>query len=65
MPINNYASALYHLGDKQKVAIHFPKPEFCTDNGAMIAYAGAQKLLRGETQGLGFQAKARWPLTDR
>ncbi len=56
--------ALYQLGEKQKVAINFPKPEFCTDNGAMIAYAGAQKLLGGEAQGLGFQARARWPLTD-
>ena len=56
-------TALMNLGEKTNTAVHFPKPEFCTDNGAMIAFAGAQKLLAGARQGLGFQAKARWPLS--
>ncbi len=41
---------------------HFPRPAFCTDNGAMIAYAGAQRLLAGQHDDLDFSARARWPL---
>ena len=28
--------------------VYYPAPEYCTDNGAMIAYAGALRLLAGE-----------------
>jgi N6-L-threonylcarbamoyladenine synthase len=43
-------------------AVHYPKNEFCTDNAAMIAYAGCQRLLAGQHQDLGFKAQARWSL---
>lgn len=42
--------------------VYYPKQEFCTDNGAMIAYAGCQRLLAGEQADLGFAARPRWPL---
>ena len=38
------------------------KPELCTDNGAMIAYAGAQRLLAGQSESLSIQARPRWNL---
>ncbi|MDX7990531.1 tRNA (adenosine(37)-N6)-threonylcarbamoyltransferase complex transferase subunit TsaD [Xenorhabdus sp. Reich] len=42
----------------------YARPEFCTDNGAMIALAGMIRL-QGETTGeLGVTVKARWPLAD-
>lgn len=44
--------------------IYFPRPEFCTDNGAMIAYAGCQRLLAGAPSNLEIIAKPRWPLED-
>lgn len=44
--------------------IFFPRPEFCTDNGAMIAYAGCQRLLRGEQQNLEIYARPRWPMNE-
>lgn len=44
--------------------IYFPRPEFCTDNGAMIAYAGCQRLLRGENTDMTIMAKPRWPISD-
>ncbi|HIF51949.1 MAG TPA: tRNA (adenosine(37)-N6)-threonylcarbamoyltransferase complex transferase subunit TsaD [Thiotrichaceae bacterium] len=44
--------------------VYFPRAEFCTDNGAMIAYAGYLRLKAGETQSLNFQAKPRWPLDE-
>lgn len=43
--------------------VYFPRPEYCTDNGAMVAYAGCMRLMRGEvdkTQSI--DVKARWPL---
>lgn len=57
-------AALLNLGEQKQANVYFPKSEFCTDNGAMIAYAGALHLLAGEQQGLGFQARARWPLSQ-
>jgi len=42
----------------------YPRLEFCTDNGAMIAYAGWQRLLAGERTGPGFNARPRWSLTE-
>ena len=44
--------------------VFYPRLEFCTDNGAMIAYAGYQRLLKGETEPLAITVKARWPLTE-
>lgn len=49
---------------KRKGHAFYPRLEFCTDNGAMIAYAGAQRLLAGEHNDLNFAAKARWSLED-
>lgn len=46
------------------VRVFFPRPEFCTDNGAMVAYAGCQHLLRGEQDGLEISIRPRWPLED-
>jgi N6-L-threonylcarbamoyladenine synthase len=42
----------------------FPRPEFCTDNGAMIALAGLRRLEAGERAGLAVEVRPRWPLTD-
>lgn len=42
--------------------VFYPRPEFCTDNGAMIAYAGLQRLKSGAEQELTFKATPRWPL---
>jgi N6-L-threonylcarbamoyladenine synthase len=42
--------------------VHYPKPEYCTDNGAMIAFAGCQRLLAGESNDLHIEAYPRWPL---
>jgi tRNA N6-adenosine threonylcarbamoyltransferase len=39
-----------------------PPAELCTDNGAMIAWAGAERLARGMVDGLDARARARWPL---
>lgn len=43
--------------------LYFPRPEFCTDNAAMIAYAGWARLSAGEAA-RGLPARARWPLHE-
>lgn len=48
------------------IAVFYPEFEFCTDNGAMIALAGALRLQAGaQTQKDGaFSVRPRWPLAD-
>ena len=43
-------------------SVFYPRPEFCTDNGAMIAYAGLQRLKAGTDADLTFKANPRWAL---
>jgi len=45
-------------------AAYYPRPEFCTDNGAMIAYAGWQRLRAGQHEGLAFNARPRWSMME-
>jgi N6-L-threonylcarbamoyladenine synthase len=45
-------------------AVYYPRPEFCTDNGAMIAYAGACRLAAGVHEAPVIQARARWSLAE-
>ena len=42
--------------------LYFPRPEFCTDNGAMIALAGCKRMAAGMRGGEGVGARASWEL---
>ncbi len=53
---------LEQLTSKLGGNVYYPRPEFCTDNGAMIAYAGLQRLKAGTHADLTFKATPRWPL---
>ncbi|MDD4915345.1 MAG: tRNA (adenosine(37)-N6)-threonylcarbamoyltransferase complex transferase subunit TsaD [Methylococcales bacterium] len=57
-------SKLLEMSAEQGAQVFFPRPEFCTDNGAMIAYAGCQRLLAGQTQNLEIFARPRWPIDE-
>jgi N6-L-threonylcarbamoyladenine synthase len=57
-------AALTEMAAGEKAQIYFPRHEFCTDNGAMIAYAGCQRLLAGQQQGLEIFARPRWPMSE-
>lgn len=49
---------------KNNAEVFYARHEFCTDNGAMIAYAGCQRLLAGETSDLALSVTPRWPLQN-
>jgi N6-L-threonylcarbamoyladenine synthase len=53
---------LQQAGKKHGWKVSYPRLEFCTDNGAMIAFAGYQRLKAGQHSGPVLQAFARWPL---
>lgn len=46
------------------VAVHYPALRLCTDNGAMIAYAGALRMAAGERDSADAEVRARWPMTE-
>ncbi len=52
------------LAKKMHAAVFYPRLEFCTDNGAMIAYAGYARLAAGQCgqTGLAFKVHPRWAL---
>lgn len=52
------------LANKLNGQVFYPRTEFCTDNGAMIALAGALRLQAGETQPLAIKTFPRWPMTE-
>ena len=53
---------LHALMDKLNGEVFYPRPEFCTDNGAMIAYAGCQRMKAGQKDGEEIVIHPRWPM---
>jgi len=52
------------LADKLNAEIVYAPLDLCTDNGAMIAYAGALRMASGESEGLAIVTRPRWPMTE-
>ncbi|MEO7054466.1 MAG: tRNA (adenosine(37)-N6)-threonylcarbamoyltransferase complex transferase subunit TsaD [Rhizomicrobium sp.] len=55
-------SALAKLAESHGFEIRVPPPRYCTDNAAMIAWAGLERFALGKRDPLDFSPKARWPL---
>ena len=49
---------------KEGGKVFYPAPLFCTDNGAMIAYAGAQRLQAGQIDDADTRVRPRWPMEE-
>ncbi len=49
---------------KERAQVFYPAPLFCTDNGAMIAYAGAQRLKAGQVDTEETRVRPRWPMEE-
>jgi N6-L-threonylcarbamoyladenine synthase len=55
---------LEYMTRREGCRAYFPRLEFCGDNGAMIAYAGCQRLKAGQCETLAINARPRWPLSE-
>ncbi|MBD8214520.1 tRNA (adenosine(37)-N6)-threonylcarbamoyltransferase complex transferase subunit TsaD [Erwinia persicina] len=57
-------SKLAEMMQKRGGEVFYARPEFCTDNGAMIAYAGMVRLKGDTPAGLSVTVRPRWPLSE-
>ncbi|HDS9358194.1 TPA: tRNA (adenosine(37)-N6)-threonylcarbamoyltransferase complex transferase subunit TsaD [Enterobacter chengduensis] len=55
---------LAEMMQKRHGEVFYARPEFCTDNGAMIAYAGMVRMNAGATADLSVSVRPRWPLAE-
>lgn len=60
----NLRATLERALAKENARVFYPAPAFCTDNGAMIAYAGAQRLLAGQVDSEESRVRPRWPMAE-
>jgi len=55
---------LQDLATRRRSQVYYPSAAFCTDNGAMIAFAGCQRLLAGQGENLAVSVRPRWPMVE-
>jgi len=56
--------AMSKKAEREGFKVFYPPQDLCTDNGAMIAFAGALRLAAGAPAGNGFTVRARWDLEE-
>mgnify|MGYP001193560629 CR=1 FL=1 len=57
-------SVLDKMTRERGYQLFYPEAKLCTDNGAMIAYAGWQRLLAGQSESLDIHVRPRWPMDE-
>ncbi len=55
---------LSQLEQERGIQVCYPSVELCTDNGAMVAYAGYLRLAGGQREAPSVEVRARWPLAE-
>lgn len=56
--------SLKNAAEKQNISVHYPRLSYCTDNGAMVAYAGYLRLKAGQASPLEVNVRSRWDITS-
>ncbi len=51
-------------GSSRGIQVYYPRPEYCTDNGAMIAAAGYNRLLNDERADMSMDVRSKYPIQD-
>ncbi|TGD72494.1 tRNA (adenosine(37)-N6)-threonylcarbamoyltransferase complex transferase subunit TsaD [Mangrovimicrobium sediminis] len=60
----NLRASLTEALARERARVFYPAPRFCTDNGAMIAFAGAQRLAAGQRDDADTAVRPRWPMEE-
>ena len=61
---NHLRKRLVETADLEKIRVYYPRPAYCTDNGAMIALTGYHRFMRNDTAHMGVDVRARYPIQD-
>jgi len=57
-------TSLNEAGSSRDIQVYYPRPEYCTDNGAMIAAAGYNRLLNDERDDMSMDVRSKYPIQD-
>jgi N6-L-threonylcarbamoyladenine synthase len=57
-------TSLNEAGSSRDIQVYYPRPEYCTDNGAMIAAAGYNRLLNDEKDDMSMDVRSKYPIQD-